>query len=106
MKLYISGPIANMPERNVRAFNDAERLLRCLGFDIVNPVNLPVVPEWTHKEYLSRDIPLMLGCDGVATLYNPTDSRGMKAEMTTAVCCGMDVRPVRWWVWRKKLGKI
>lgn len=39
-RIYISGPMTGLPEKNFPAFNAEANRLRALGFDVVNPVDV------------------------------------------------------------------
>jgi len=98
VRLYISGPMTGLPDLNFPAFHRAEERLAAGGFEVVNPARMGEVPGWKLRDYLKRDIPELLECDGVATLTDLTLSRGRWAEVTVALAVGMPVRPVEEWL--------
>lgn len=66
MKLYLSGPMTGLFNYNRQSFDDAETKLKELGFEVINPANLPepVVstkpsPAESWAAYLVRDILLL-----------------------------------------------
>ena len=99
--IYISGPMKNMPNGNLEAFDKAEKQLRKLGYDVLNPhaiseiVNLRFfemgkIPE--YEDYLKEDIIQMLSkCDKVLVLPGWRQSKGTKLEIANALACGLDV---------------
>ena len=99
--IYVSGPMKNMPNGNLEAFDKAEKQLRQLGYDVLNPhaiseqVNLRFfeigkVPE--YEDYLKEDIIQMLSkCDKVLVLPGWRQSKGAKLEIANALACGLDV---------------
>ena len=99
--IYISGPMKNMADGNLEAFDEAEKQLKQLGFDVLNPhkicgeVNIRFfeigkVPEC--EDYLKEDIIQMLSkCDKVLVLSGWRQSKGSKLEIANALACGIDV---------------
>lgn len=99
MKLYIAGPITNTgPDHNFPAFNKAAALLEANGYTVYNPAEFGIVDGWSWAKYMRRCLPLLLGCDHVATLEGWTTSRGAKLEVHVARELGMDARPVESWL--------
>ncbi len=39
-RVHLSGPMIGLPNRNAEAFEAAERLVRALGHDVWNPINI------------------------------------------------------------------
>lgn len=115
VKVYISGPIAGMPDGNMQAFRQAESMLREMLAQPVNPQTLdheheglpcagdqvpreftnvsPVAEaaERTHRYgcYMKPDILALLDCDGVVLLPGWENSRGAKVEVAVAEICGI-----------------
>ena len=99
--IYISGPIKNMTDGNIDAFDKAEKHLKELGYDVLNPhaiseiVNLRFfemgkIP--TYEDYLKEDIIQMLSkCDALLVLPGWRQSKGSKLEIANALACGLDV---------------
>lgn len=100
MKLYISGPISSDLDGYRAKFADAEARLRAVGYDVVNPAELeePVWNEPTWLDYMRRDIPALVECDGVATLWDWQTSRGARVEVELAYGLGLPVRMVAHWI--------
>ena len=85
-KVYISGKISGLSEKEYKNnFNSAELLLTGLGYDVVNPVSYPEIPNGTWEEYMKRDLKLLLGCDYIHMLDGWEDSRGARWEFNTAL---------------------
>lgn len=97
MKLYISGPMTGIVDFNFPAFFAAEELLRGLGYEVVNPARVGYVSGWKHRDYLKRDIPMLLECDGVALLDGYEDSKGCRAEIVVAEVCDLEIRRIDEW---------
>ena len=99
--IYISGPMSNTPNSNLEAFDEAEKQLKQLGFDVLNPhkicekLNIKFFemgksPE--YEDYLKEDIIQMLSkCDTVLVLPGWRGSKGSKLEIANAIACGLDV---------------
>lgn len=81
---------------NIQAFIVASNKLHQAGFEAVNPAPYAMI-SWTWADYLKRDIPLLLECDGVATLDDWQCSKGASLEVHIAQQLGMPVKPVRVW---------
>lgn len=96
MKLYIAGPMTGYEDYNRGSFRYAQSYLEAEGFEVVNPAPYEH-PGWEWADYLKRDIPLLLGCDGVATLRGWQESAGASLEVLIAQRLGMPVRPVILW---------
>lgn len=92
-KMYISGPITNIPDRNRQAFDDAESFLLSLGHEVVNPFHLnPPGNSW--HDCMKTDLKAMLECDELAMLDGWRDSKGACIEAVLAERLEM---PVRHW---------
>jgi hypothetical protein len=99
--IYISGPMKNMTDGNMPAFDEAEKQLKQLGFDVLNPhkiceklntkfFGMGKSPE--YEDYLKEDIIQMLSkCDTVLVLPGWRGSEGSKCEIANAIACGLDV---------------
>ena len=84
MKLYIAGPMSQLPEFNYPAFMDAERQLVAAGYEVENPARPGQVDGWTWQDYMKRGIRQMLDCEGVALLPGWEDSPGARIEAQLA----------------------
>ena len=90
-RIYISGPISNMPNLNVEAFASAAVLLRSQGWIPVNPHEKDIHADATWVEHLRADIPLLLGCKAVYLLKGWQQSKGASLERHIAQELGMTV---------------
>lgn len=96
MRLYLSGPITGTTDYMERFANDTQALRNC-GYEVVNPCE--GAPEGlSHAEYMRRDLPLMLACDGVATMPHYERSEGCRLEVHVAHACGLPVTSVAGWM--------
>lgn len=99
-KLYIAGPMSNIPQNNYPAFNQAAEVLRSAGYLVVNPAEFGA--EGGHYvDLIRKDLELMLPCHGVATLENWWESVGARNEVQVAGILKMPVRTVGEWAARK-----
>jgi len=87
MKLYISGPISNYPNKNERAFQDMARAVNLLGHHAVTPFNLNTVEPQSAKDWVSnmkRDIKYLPSFDGLVLIKGWELSLGSKIEVALA----------------------
>lgn len=98
-RVYISGPMTGYPQFNFPAFEQASKMLRVIGFEVVSPHEFGEgEPGKTWADYLRQDLAAMLdGCDSVATLHGWEKSRGATLEVHVAQALGMQVESVDWW---------
>lgn len=83
MKVYISGPITGTADFKERfAMGEAE--VRALGHEPVNPADWNCPEGLTWREYMERDIRLLLQCDGIYLLWGWFDSKGSRVEQMIA----------------------
>ena len=83
MTVYISGGITDVPDFKER-FKKAERHLRGLGFNVINPAGLQdnvTIGDFTHYDYMNFCIGLLELSDCVYFLDNWEQSDGAKTEM-------------------------
>jgi len=101
VKVYIAGPMSGIPAFNIPAFDEAARVLRDRGFDVVSPAEIdgPITrqvllasPEGSHDDlpqeeswsyYLSRDFCILAddGIEAIVTLPGWEKSRGARLEV-------------------------
>jgi hypothetical protein len=96
MKIYIAGKISGLVyEDALRAFVEAEDVVRGFGHEPVNPMRENGLDgdgnEYAWAEYMKRDIPHLLRCDGIYLLPNWRDSKGARLEHYIAKELGMEV---------------
>lgn len=96
--LYVSGPMTGIKDKNFTSFHRATRLLRSVGYRVVNPAELDVnTPRQTWEECLRRDIKALMKCGGIATLPGWRKSRGARLEIYIAKALGWPVHSVRFY---------
>lgn len=86
-KVYISGKISG--DKKYRAkFWAAERKLRALGYEVLNPARMIKVEQWkNYRDYLQEALLLMFQADFCYMLPDWTESDGAKAEFMFATAC-------------------
>lgn len=90
-RLYLAGPMTGLPEKNYPAFHAEAARLRALGYTVVSPAEIDTVDGLPWAHYMKIDIPLMLSCDGVATLPRYDMSKGAMLEVHIALELDMPV---------------
>jgi len=91
--VYIAGPMSGLPNDNREAFYAAERRLRKLGYQTVNPARLHGHgPRKAWAEYLKLDLREMVLCDLVVLLPGWEESRGATLECAVATMLEIRVR--------------
>ena len=111
MKIYLAGPMTGKFGFNALAFKNYERTLQTpwIGgplfgtkhIEIVNPAELDRAlgitpcpygrtPEgMTLKDFMKRDLPALMECDGIFLLPGYARSRGAMCELDVANACGL-----------------
>jgi hypothetical protein len=102
VKIYLSGPVSGLDYGEaVNRFAHAERLIRGLGHDPVNP--LVIEPgclgcnpngdgkPHTYECYMKWDLIALLRCDAIVMLDGWARSRGSLHELATAAISGLVV---------------
>ena len=90
-RVYIAGPMSNLPADNYPAFNAAAALLRSTGLHVENPAENPAPPHPSWEAYMRMALPQMLTCDTVALLPGWQKSRGARLELHVAGELGLQV---------------
>ena len=100
MRVYIAGPINGYPDHNRAAFLSAHARLESLGYDPVNPQDIPndhfgpcLGDEVNHSShrygcFMVPDLKALLDCGGYTLLDGWEMSRGATVEEAVARICG------------------
>lgn len=92
MRIYISGKISGLPYNEVEErFDDAEKLLSDLGFEVVNPLKNGLATQEEWIKHLCKDIELLHSCDAIYMMNNWTESRGARHEYDFALAENKDI---------------
>ena len=86
-KVYLSGPITGMSNKNIEEFEKYEEKFRNLNFEVVNPHKLHTKEEeekYTWSQFMKVDIKAMMDCDFVAVLKGWEKSKGANLEVYIA----------------------
>ena len=99
-RIYISGPMSNIPEFNFPAFYSEAKYLRDQGCDVVNPAEMDIGDPSTliWHECLRRDIIELMSCDSIWMLPGWSESKGAQLEHHIACELGMDIIYPRNWL--------
>lgn len=94
MKIYISGPITGCDLRSRKEFFEkVAETIRQQGHVPVNPLegisDTAEQTEETHKQYMLRDLQMLLRCDAIVLLGGWSRSGGCLMEYAAAQRCGL-----------------
>jgi hypothetical protein len=106
MKIYIAGPMSGVKDWNFPAFFEAERQLRELGYEVINPAHNDgltyeealasanaVKHSWNW--YMRRDLTNLITCDAVCLLPDWKSSKGASLEVNVATSLNMPLYILR-----------
>lgn len=101
MRIYISGPMTGIPDKNAPTFLAAEGFCEARGWTVENPIRLDEELEAMHKrigkppptyqQYLKRDIQLLTWCDAIVMLPGWQRSYGACLERQIGMSIGLTV---------------
>jgi hypothetical protein len=92
--VYLSGSISGCPDGNRSSFEVAERSLRGMGLEVVNPhvICADLDEDSTQEEYIRVCVKAMLRCTRVVVLEDWERSRGVHSEVIVALKTGIPVQ--------------
>lgn len=93
-KIYVSGPITGMINKNAELFESTTQKLRDLDYDVINPLELDEPnkdTELTYEDYLARDLVELVGCSALCLLPGWEHSYGARIELAVANALNMPV---------------
>ena len=107
MKVYIAGPMRNIPQFGFDRFDAAKARAEALGLEAVSPADLDrkegfeglgklgIDSEWTSvltkKDVIQRDIEALYTCDALALLPGWERSTGTRVELALALFLGLPI---------------
>ena len=91
-RIYIAGPMTNMPALNFPAFHAEAARLRELGYEVVNPAEVNADPTAGWHACMRADIAQLVTCDAVRLLEGWESSRG--ASLEAHIAHSLDMRLV------------
>lgn len=87
--IYIAGPMRGYDEYNSPAFYEMEKLLRDMGYLVLNPAILP--KDLPSETYMPICLAMLRECDAVIMLDGYLNSEGAMIEYCYAIQCGKPV---------------
>jgi hypothetical protein len=101
MKVYLAGPMSNLPSLNFPAFMAAAQKLRAQGHHVFNPAEADL-EKWgsaaesekraTYRECLRVDLNWILDhAEAIALLPGWENSKGVAAELALSKALGLEV---------------
>lgn len=88
-RIYIAGPMSNMPDFNYPTFNAVAAMLRYQGFVVENPAENAEQADWLG--YMRLALAQLVRCDAVVMLHGWEHSRGASIEHQLALDLGIPV---------------
>jgi hypothetical protein len=90
-KIYISGPMSDIPRLNFPLFNRTAVRLRNMRWEVVNPVEINPDEAANWLDCIAADLLAMKGCTAICLLPGWTESFGAKIERMVADKLGLEV---------------
>ena len=90
-RIYLCGPMTDLPAYNYPAFHAEAARLRALGWHVENPAENPAQESWS--DYLRVALTQMLTCDMVALLPGWESSEGATLEVHVASALSIEYLP-------------
>ncbi|SFF15181.1 DUF4406 domain-containing protein [Paracidovorax wautersii] len=88
-RIYVAGPMTDLPELNFPAFHAAAADLRARGLAVVNPAEHGIVEGAEWADYLHYDLGRLSTCSSIYLLPGWSRSRGAALEAMCAQTLGM-----------------
>jgi len=91
-KVYLSGPMAGLPDHNFPAFHKWAKALREAGYEVINPAEINADHDGkTWEDCLRNDVKELCGCDAIALMPGWEKSKGENLELHIAHRLGLEV---------------
>lgn len=91
MKVFISGPMTDLPDQNYPAFNALARRLRQLGHEVHNPAENKPPADGSHAGYMRLSLRQLTFCEGIVLLPGWAESQGALMERAAGQAMGIPV---------------
>lgn len=88
--VYISGPMAGLPDLNAYEFAFAEARIKSAGMNPINPHTL-CDPSWDWQKCMRADVKALCDCDAIFLLQGWEKSQGAQLELHIAHRLGLIV---------------
>ena len=88
---YISGKITGMEEKAIELFAEAEKKLKEIGLETINPMTLNHDHDKSWSSYMRVCLKSLCDCDVIYMLTNWDDSEGAIIEHNLAISLGIKV---------------
>lgn len=79
-RIYVAGPMSNMPDLNYPEFHRVAGQLRELGYHVENPAENPAPRCGSWEGYMRLAIAQLVTCDEIHMLRGWQGSRGARME--------------------------
>ena len=83
MTIYLAGKISGDPEYREK-FEDAAQMLRGMGFQVLNPAELP--QGWKPKDYMRVCLPMLLAAGCGIAMGNASEDVKQAADRVAPDC--------------------
>jgi hypothetical protein len=90
-KIYISGPMSDLPNLNWPLFNRTAVRLRSMRWEVVNPVEVNNDPSSPWLHCIAADLQAMEGCTAICMLPGWEKSFGAQIEHLAAQKLGLNI---------------
>ena len=89
MIIYIAGPMSGHTQNNYPAFWLAANKFRAHGFTVLNPAELPILPDW--QAYMRASLAMVAKATHIHFLPGADTSRGAQIESFIAKELGIEI---------------
>ena len=92
--VYLSGPITGIENYNKEAFDKAEKLVKALGYKVINPHKIKLLKKFNGKfwgNYMRADLRELMKADILILLDGWVKSDGANLELYNAQKIGMKI---------------
>lgn len=110
-RIYIAGPMRGYENYNWAAFEEAARLLRLVGHEVISPTEIDeeagvvyverdsdgtvlstaLTPSFNFEEVIARDLEAVASCTAIYLLEGWEASTGAKMELAVALANNLEV---------------
>jgi hypothetical protein len=91
MKAYLSGKITGIEAEAKILFEEAEKRITALGYQVVNPMKLPHKHDKSWESYMDECLTVLEECEVMFMLPNWQESEGAMIEHAKAEYIGVDI---------------